>query len=115
MNRKESSIQTVDNVELGLNTSKSSTNGKSNAVRDAVDSTEEKGDIEKTEREVETSVHETPIRFSKFLKLQKNSSFNFFYFQHSPPSMFKYGFFNFLESKMSIFITLHNRRMHNYL
>ena len=78
LNRKESTIQTVDNVELGLNTSKSSTNGKSNAVRDAVDSTEEKGDIEKTEREVETSAHETPIRFSKFLKLQKNSSFNFF-------------------------------------
>ena len=61
-------------LKLGLNTSKSSTNGKSNAV----DSTEEKGDIEKTEREVETSAHETPIRFSKFLKLQKNSSFNFF-------------------------------------
>ena len=70
LSRKESSIQTVDNVELGLNTSKSSTNGKSNAVKDAVDSTEEKGDIEKTEREVEISSHETPIRFSRFLNLK---------------------------------------------
>ena len=73
LNRKESSIQTVDNVELGLNTSKSSTNGKSNAVKDAVDSTEEKGDTEKTEREVETSSHETPIRFSRFINFFKRA------------------------------------------
>merc|ERR1712150_122546 len=40
---------------------------------DAVDTTEEKGDLEKTATEVETSSHETPIRFSKFLNLFKRT------------------------------------------
>ena len=69
--RKDSSNQLNDNVELGLNTSKSSTNGKSNGLKDAVDAREEKGDVEKSQTEVETSSHETPIRFSKFLNLFK--------------------------------------------
>ena len=71
--RKDSANKSVDNVELGLNSSKCSTNGKSNGTKDAVDTTEEKGDLEKTATEVETSSHETPIRFSKFLNLFKRT------------------------------------------
>ena len=72
LNRKESLNQCQDNVELGLNSSKCSANGKSNGIKDDTDSEEEKKDNEKPDVEADTP-HETPIRFSKFLNIFKRN------------------------------------------
>jgi len=56
-----------------LNSSKCSGNGKASGTTGAVDTAEEKGDVDKTVTEGETSSHETPIRFSKFLNLFKRT------------------------------------------
>ena len=72
LKRKESLNQCEDNVETGLNSSKCSTNGKSNGIKDNTDAEDEKKDDEKPEVDTDTP-HETPIRFSKFLNIFKRS------------------------------------------